>query len=145
MAAILMQIPNRSGLARPVLVLTTLVVLVAVSVPADWEISRLPREAHAEAAAVIRNAGLEASPAFAFMLQPRDLRFYLERPVSAFRRPEAVGIVCERREQVALVVDPWRVGQIDLPCGERPGVRRERLEQYARGGHIDVWLIPPAS
>jgi hypothetical protein len=44
-----------------------------------------------------------------------------------------------------LVVQPWVLEPAQFPCTKRTGTRHIRLEQYARGDAIDVWLIPAAA
>jgi len=51
--------------------------------------------------------------------------------------------VCTRRRSV------YYVGQLDVlqpvtvPCLSRSGTTLTVLRQYARGGKISVWLVPP--
>ena len=134
------HVPIRAGLA-----LATTLVLILVSVAEGATVMRLPREAHRDAAELIESSGTESAPVFAYMLQPRDLGFYTARPIRTLRRPSAIASLCAKDELAVLVVHPWRIPRVHLPCHSRAGVRRDQLEQYARGGHIDVWFIPPAS
>lgn len=55
---------------------------------------------------------------------------------------EVVLRMCDNRQAVVYVMQPWLIRPVDVPCVRREGVRHYRFAQYARGGRIDVWLIP---
>jgi hypothetical protein len=40
-------------------------------------------------------------------------------------------------------MQPMSIKLVHVPCLDRPGTRHYGLEQYARGGRIDVWFVPP--
>ena len=141
--AIVRRSPSR--LVPSLAAIAVLAGLTALSVSTDADVVRLPREAHKEAVAVIRTSGWESVPVFAYMARPRDLGFYLDGEVRAGSRPSFAMSVCSRQEPVVLVVQPWDVPSAEFPCTGRRGTRHVRLEQYARGRHVDVWFVPPAS
>jgi hypothetical protein len=103
----------------------------------------LPREATREAASLIKKTVPPAAPVFAFVPYPRDLEFYLGRSVQPEAGDTSQEEVCGESVEVALVTQPWILEPPKLPCTDRAGVRHYRFKQYARGGRIDVWLIPP--
>lgn len=143
MARILGGVGSRRARVRVVVALTTLVLVAAVSASATARFVRLPREAHKNAAEVIRERASPTTPVFAYMLRPRDLAFYLRRPVRAPKPSNVVSRVCESRRAVALVVQPWVLPPVDVPCLRRAGVRHYRFRQYRRGGEINIWFVPP--
>ena len=49
---------------------------------------------------------------------------------------------CADGARPSIVVQPWLVAPVTIPCTRRDGARHYRFEQYARGHAIDVWLIP---
>ena len=51
---------------------------------------------------------------------------------------------CKLRRETIYVSQPWFRQPVSVPCLERAGVRHYLFEQYARGGRIDVWFVPPA-
>lgn len=102
----------------------------------------LPREATREAASLIRTTMPPSAPVFAFMPYPRDLEFYLGRTVQPEAGDAGQERVCGESVEVALVTQPWILEPPELTCTDRAGVRHYRFRQYARGGRIDVWLIP---
>jgi len=102
-------------------------------------------EAVREAAAAVDELGPRSIGVVAYVPYPRDLEFYLGRPVEAPPTPERAARVCDRADTTILVAQPWILEPATFPCTDRPGVVHRRLAQYARGGHIDVWLLPPAA
>jgi hypothetical protein len=141
-AAILSN-PKRMPL-RATLALVGLAVVLGAAVSEGLGVMRYPREAHRDAVRLVEDEP-GSIPLYAFMPQPRDLGFYASQRIRALRSTSSAGSLCARREPIALVIQPWRVAAFDPPCLDRPGVRHETFEQYARGGRIDVWFIPPAS
>jgi hypothetical protein len=106
-------------------------------------IARLPREAVRETADAIDALAPESTPVIAYIPYPKDLEHYLGRPVENPQAPAAARRVCERPREVIFVYQPWAFEPAAVPCTQRAGVRHLRFEQYARGGYIDVWLLPP--
>ena len=141
-ATILARPLTRPPITRTVVALTTLILLTVAFASPAARVTRLPREAHKDAADAIRARASPSTPVFAYMLRPRDLVFYLERPVSVPRTPAVASRVCSRRQAVVLVTQPWALAPASVPCVQRPGVRHYRFEQYTRGGEINVWFIP---
>jgi len=109
------------------------------------QVTRLPREAHRDAAALIKDQTSPNPPVFVHTLRPGDLAFYLKAPARAPRASNLASRVCSDQREVVLVVQPYRVRPIRVPCLNRVGVRHYRLRQYSRGDEINVWFIPPRS
>lgn len=144
-ASILARLATRSPVVRTLVALTTLGALGVAFAPVAAKVTRLPREAHKDAAAVIRSYASPSTPVFAHMVHPRDLAFYLERPVNAHRTSDVASSVCSSRQAVVFVAQPWVLPAVSLPCSRRPGTRHYRFEQYTRGDEINVWFVPPRS
>lgn len=140
-ASILARLPRRPLIFRTVVALTALVLLTVVFTSNASRVTRQPREAHRDAAAAIRAHAPPSAPVFAYVMRPSDLEFYLERPVNAHRTPEVASRVCGLGRTAVLVVQPWVLPHVKIPCLQRAGTRHYRFEQYARGGKIDVWII----
>jgi hypothetical protein len=140
-AAIVSRLPSRPPIVRTLIAVGVLATTFVVFVRSAPDVLRLPREAHRDAAAAILENALSTTPVFAYMTRPQALEFYLGRPVV---RPASASdaSVCDRRELVALVVQPWVLPTAEFTCMERAGTTRYRFEQYARGGEIAVWIIP---
>jgi hypothetical protein len=51
--------------------------------------------------------------------------------------------VCEREDGVFYVFQPFALEDVVVPCLDRPGVEHQRFRQYARGGEMNVWFVPP--
>ena len=143
-AAILTRATTGRQIGRAVLVLSVLAVAGATSVPQMWEILRLPREASREAAEFVRTFG-EPTPVFAYVPYPRDVEFYLGREVERPKTPEQALGVCALDDEAILLTQPWLLEEATFPCTMRPGTEHAQFEQYARGGRIDVWIIPASS
>jgi hypothetical protein len=125
--------------------LATLLLAAAVSVGEAERILRLPREAAREAAAAVAGLGPPSTPVVAYVPYPRDLEYYLGRPVETPRTAALAAGACDRDEVTILVTQPWLLEPARFPCTDRPGVVHRGFEQYTRGGRIDVWLLPPAA
>jgi len=128
---------------RDVIALTAVVLVTVVSTLAGAKITRLPREAHKDVAALIRERAASGTPIFAYMLHPDDLAFYLDRPLRAPDASVVASRVCRSRGVVVLVTQPYMVEPVRIPCLLRRGVDHVRLRQYTRGGEMNVWFIPP--
>jgi hypothetical protein len=107
------------------------------------DVVRLPREANREAAEAILAREPPRRIVVAHMRNPRNLRHYLGRPVVRLPPDALAAAVCERPRPVAYVLQPFGIEPAEIPCLERDGVQHDRFAQYARGGEIDVWLVPP--
>jgi hypothetical protein len=129
--------------ARAALLALTVATVASVASDEGWRILRLPREATADAAAVIREGSPPETPVYAYVPYPRDLEYYLGRQVERPRTPRAALQACTRRAPTVVVTQPWILSPLSRVCTGRAQVRRTRLEQYARGRHIDVWFVPP--
>ena len=130
---------------RLAVALAALVLVPVVFASTAAQVTRLPREAYSDAAVVIQDQTSPTPPVFAHNMRPGDLAFYLKAPVRAPRASNLASRVCRDQRDVVLVVQPYRVRPIRVPCLRRSGVRHYRLRQYSRGGKIDVWFIPPRS
>jgi hypothetical protein len=131
---------------RPVVptgVVALTIALVAVAfVETMADVARYPREAVREAAVLIGTATGPSTHVVAYLPYPQDLEHHLGRDVEVAHTPAEAQAACsERREQV-VVTQPWILQPVELACTGRAGTRHFRLDQYARGGHIDVWLVP---
>jgi hypothetical protein len=108
-------------------------------------VARLPREAVREAGELIRSSAPSTTPVVSYVPYPHDLEYYLGRQVDlAALTPEEAVRVCRVPGDAIYVSQPWILAPATVPCLARAGVRHYRLEQYARGGRIDVWFIPEA-
>ena len=107
------------------------------------DVMRLPREANRDAADVVLARGSPPIPVLAYMRNPRNLEHYLERPVIELQSEDVARRVCTSRALVAYVTQPFGIPAVDVPCLSRQGVEHRRFEQYARGGEMNVWLVPP--
>lgn len=133
----------RRARARSVLAVATLALAVVAFATAGRPVLRLPREAHRDAAELVREQG-RGDRVLAYMLRPRDLDFYLDAPFRTLEPGDVVSSVCAADRDVVYVTQPYGVPRVSLPCLQRPGVRHRRLEQYAAGDQIDVWFVPHA-
>jgi hypothetical protein len=141
-ATILMRLRTRPLVIRTLLAAGLLALTVVFFATQAPNVVRHPREAHRDAARTVLARTAPTTPVFAYMTRPSALEFYLGRPVT---RPASRSDpeVCNRREPVALVVQPWVLPPAAFPCINRTGTRHFSFEQYARGGEIAVWIIPP--
>lgn len=146
MAAILASsVASRRVGARTVLAVMTLGAVALIQTPLMVKIARLPRVAATEAAAAI-SAGVPVStPVLVYMPYPRDFAFHLGRSVERARTPQQLRRVCTALREVVFVRHQWPLPPETARCTRRVGTRHVRIEQYARGGEIDVWFIPPAA
>ena len=143
-AAILARATSRPAGVRTVLAVTSLGLVVLISAPYTWSITRLPRESIQDAAATIRTVARPTAPVFAYVPYPRDLEFYLGRSVEVPRQPDELRRVCQAEGEVVFVSQPWLLPPVSVPCTQREGARHIRFRQYARGEEVNVWFIPPA-
>ena len=81
-ASILSRITERRAVLRTVVCLVVLVVLAVRFAIVAPDVVALPREAHRDAAEVIQRRGT-STPVVAYMRNPGNLAFYLDRPVLA--------------------------------------------------------------
>ena len=142
-AAILEGRNERPPLVRSLLVIAAVSALAFSFGHSIVEISRSPREATKDAAELIREVAPPGARVYPNMVTPRVLAFYLRKPLEPRASQSDVTLMCASRAPVVLVSQPFRVEPLRVPCLRRPGVRHFRVEQYARGGAINVWLIPP--
>jgi hypothetical protein len=144
-AAILARsVASRRPEARTVLAAITLCAVALIAAPDIVKITRLPRVAASEAAAAIRASTPPSTPVFVYMPYPRDFQFHLARGMQTARTPEQLRRVCGALREVVFVRQQWPLPSIAARCTRRAGTRHVRIEQYARGGQIELWFIPPA-
>ena len=142
--ASLLQRPSRVAIAPAAAGLTAaMVLLVRFGVVAP-DIMRFPREANRDAAEVIRASEPPRLAVVAHMRNRRNLEHYLGRAVHAPAADAVAAAVCARRTPVAYVLQPFAIPAARVSCLTRAGVVHHRFEQYARGGEMNVWIIPPA-
>jgi hypothetical protein len=109
------------------------------------DVVRLPREANRDVAQTIEKRAARGTPVFVYTRLPEGVSFYLDRPIRALDRSDVVARVCLATQPVVYVYQPMAIEPVRVPCLSRPGVDHYRFRQYARGGEMDVWLVPPAS
>ena len=134
---------RRAGV-RTVIAVTTLGLVAVISAPYFERVTRLPRESIRDAAATIATVAPPSAPVFAYVPYPRDLEFYLGRRVETPRTLDQLRRVCHARREVVFVSQPWLLPPVTVRCTQREGAHHVRLEQYARGGEVNVWSIPAA-
>ena len=134
---------RRAGV-RTVLAVTTVGLVAVISAPYVEMVTRLPRESIHDVAATIGTVAPPSAPVFAYVPYPRDLEFYLGRPVETPRTPDQLRRICHAPRDVVFVSQPWLLPQVTVSCTQRTGARHLRFAQYARGEEVNVWLIPPA-
>ena len=139
-ASVLGRVTSRPAILRTIVCALAIGILAVRFVTIAPDVVRLPREAGRDAADFIDAEAPATTPVFAYMHLPESLSFYLDRPLHAVRASTAYR-VCEHGP-VVYVVEPFTFEAPDLPCLKRRGARLQRFRQYARGGEIDVWLLP---
>jgi hypothetical protein len=144
MASIFERLRTGPQLARTVVAFVGLVLVAAVFVVRGTDVVRLPREDPKNVAAVIASSEYALAPVYARQVHPRITEFYLGRDVLTAKAAGWLQVACEQAEPVAVVNQPWVLPAAELPCESRPGIRRYRFPQYARGNETIVWLVPPS-
>ena len=143
-ASILSRGASRPALLRSLIAVVTLAFVAVTALPFMSSVPRLPRDPLRDVASVISERTPTSTPVFAYVPYPLDLVFHLGRPVEWPRTPAEARRVCELRTEAVLVSQPWLLPVADVPCSARAGTRHVRFEQYAHGGHTDLWIIPPS-
>lgn len=108
-----------------------------------FDVVRYPREAYRDAARTIEREAAGSAAVLAYMRNTDGLDFYLARPVRDLRPEQVEEAVCGSPDLVVFVMQPFGVPDVELPCLGRSGVERFRHRQYARGGEMNVWIVPP--
>jgi hypothetical protein len=142
-ASILGRATKRPALLRTVVCLVVIGVLAVRFATLAPDVVALPREAHRDVAEVIEE-GPAGAPVYTYMRNPRNLAFYLGRPVTELSMDAVASTVCGQSRPVYYVFMPFDRKAVAIPCLTRPGVRHDVFRQYTRGGEMDVWLVPPA-
>jgi hypothetical protein len=141
-ANLLGRFERRPALVRTVTCVVIVGVLAVRFVIVAPDVVALPREAHRDVADVIRR-GPPGTPVLAYMRNPSNLEYYLGRPVEALAAPTVASRVCGEPRAVYYVRHPFGNSDLPIPCLTRRGVQRHTFLQYARGGEMDVWFVPP--
>ena len=143
MSAILHRATSRPALLRT-LACAAIVGIVAVTfLSVVFDVMRYPREAYRDAARAVERETLPSTPVLAYVRNPEGLDFYLDRPIRALDSSDLGATVCDSAELVAFVTQPFGIPEAQVPCLDRVGTRHFRARQYARGGEMNVWLVPP--
>lgn len=143
-AALPERVATRSALVPATLCVVVAAVLAIRFVELAPELMRLPREANRDAAEAVLAREPPPRSVLAFMRNPRNLEHYLGRQVVLLSAGEVSDRVCASAEPVAYVTQPFAIPRVELACLGRPGVEHYRFQQYARGGEMNVWLVPPS-
>jgi hypothetical protein len=141
-SSILGRLATRGAPVRTVACIALLAVLAVRFAAIAPDVVRLPREANRDAAEVIEREGAPMTPVLAYMRHPTNLEFYLGRPVVDLEPGNVAGMVCGSDRDVFYVMQPFALEDVTVPCLDREGVRHYRFRQYARGGEMNVWLVP---
>ena len=144
MASILGRIGARPAIVRTIVAFAVIGLVIAKFVSTAPEVVQLPREAYRNAAETIELRGWAASPVLAYLRNPQGLRFYLDAPVRELEPSEVASSICESRESVVYVTQPFGIPPVEVPCLNRAGVVHQRFRQYARGDEMNVWFVPPS-
>jgi hypothetical protein len=144
-AAILTRIPTRPAWLRTVAVIGVFMWLALQFGDLVSDVSRLPRDSTQRAAATIERLVPSSTPIIAHVPYPFDLTYHLGRPVTWAWTDSEARRACDAMREVVYVDQPYLVPASAPTCLKRAGVRQFRFLQYTRGGHIDVWVIPPKS
>ncbi|MBM2821315.1 MAG: hypothetical protein HW413_61 [Thermoleophilia bacterium] len=130
---------------RTLIAVTTLGLVALISAPYIVRVTRLPRESTRDVAETIRALAPPSAPVFAHVPYPRDLEFYLGRPVETPRTTDLARRVCDAPREAVVITQPWILPPVTIYCTQRKGARHFRFRQYARGGEMNVWFVPPRS
>lgn len=144
MASIFARIRTRPAILRTLVSFVVIGLLAIRFATIAPEVVRLPREAHKDAASIIESQAPPAAPVLAHLHNPRDLAFYLGRPIRELTTSEVVSSVCGSRRPVVFVMQPFAIQDVQVPCLDRPATRHYRFRQYARGDEMNVWFVPPS-
>ena len=135
---------RRAGV-RNVVTIGLLGVVVILAAPNMWRMTTLPRDAARDVAVAIHEDAPPSTPVLAYVPYPHDIEFFLGRRVNLVRTPRELAAMCSSAGETVFVSHLWLLPPVDVACTTRPGTRHLTFRQYARTGHIDVWLIPPRS
>ncbi len=143
MSAILRRVSSRPAILRTLacVAIGGIVTFTFLSVVLD--VIRFPREAYRDAAHTVERETAPTTPVFAYLRNPDGLVFYLDRPIRTLGPSDVDETVCTSDEPIAFVTQPFGIPDVEISCLDRPGTRHFRARQYARGGEMSVWLVPP--
>ena len=140
---VLASIPRRHAIVRAAACLVAVGALALHFAVVAPDVVRLPREANRDAAELIEARAGAGTPVLAQLRDPAGLDFYLDRPFRVLTTSEVVPRVCSSKQPLVYVMQPQAITLVDVPCLERAGTEHVRFRQYARGGEINVWFVPP--
>ena len=143
-AAVGARLRTRPAPVRTAMVVAIVGLLALQLVPLVSDLSRMPRDATEEAGTTIRQLVPASTPVVAHVPYPDDISYFLGRPVERAWTAAEAKAVCDRDRTAVYVDQPYLVPAARVPCVRRPGTRHYGFRQYARGGRLDVWVIPPA-
>lgn len=141
-ASVLTRLRTRPAPFRTVVVVVLVAILALQLGALVWNVSRFPRDATAAAAEQIRRSVPPSTPVIAHVPYPLDLAHFLDRPVKSAWTDAEARQACDIERRVVYVEQPYLVPRATLPCLNRADVRHYRFHQYARGGRIDIWIVP---
>jgi hypothetical protein len=143
MSAILRPAGTRPALLRTLACAALVGIVTFTFLSVVLDVVRFPREAYRDAARTVERETVSTTPVLAYLRNPDGLDFYLDRPVRSLDSTDVEERVCESDELVAFVVQPFGIPDVDASCLDRAGTRHFRARQYARGGEMNIWLVPP--
>ena len=143
MSAILRRVTSRPALLRTLACAALLGIVGFAFLSVLFHVVRYPREAYRDAARAVERETAPDTPVFAYTRNTEGLDFYLDRPVRTLDSTDVGAYVCESKELVAFVTQPFGIPDVEVACLDRIGTRNFRARQYARGGEMNVWLVPP--
>ena len=142
-SALLERLRTRPALLRTALCLVAIALLAANFASVAPDVVQLPRQANRDAARLIETRSPSSTPVFAYLTAPSNLAFYLSRPVRSLDGTDVAARVCGEAVPVVYVMEPFGVEPVDVPCLRRAGVEHFRFREYAAGGVMNVWFVPP--
>ena len=142
MGTVLGHMRDRPMLFRTLVSLLLLGLLGVRFLSVAPDVGRLPREAHRDAATIIERSVPAHTPVLAYLHNPTDLAYYLDRPFETLTARDAARRICSGTGVLAYVTQRFVIEDIDVPCLARQDVRHHRFRQYTRGD-MHVWLVPP--
>ena len=143
MSAILHRATSRPALVRTLACAAIVGIVGFTFLSVIFDVVRYPREAYRDAARAVERETLPSTPILAYVRNPEGLYFYLDRPIRALDSSDVDTTVCDSQELVAFVTQPFGIPDVEVSCLDRVGARHFRARQYARGGEMNVWLVPP--
>lgn len=142
MSTVLGRLRRRPMLIRTLVTFLILGILGVRFVSLAPDVVRLPREAHRDAATIVERSVPADVPVLAYLHNPSDLAYYLDRPFETLTARDAAGRICSGSGPLVYVTQTFAIEDVEVPCLARQGVQHYRFRQYTRGD-MNVWLVPP--